>query len=487
MGLPDSGRSAAQQTGEFLIVWKIAVVGGGVSGLAAAWFAKQFITDADVTVFEASPSLGGKLSLGQVGGVTVDLGAEAILNLRPEAVDLVRAVGLGEDVVHPETTSASLWNRGELVPIPKGHLLGIPGDVHALKGLLSGEGLDRALKGGDVEPARDVAVGDYVCQAFGREVVDRLVEPLLDGIYAGHADEISLRATIPALIPALEAGKPLGQAVSDVLGGQAANPNPNPNPNPPPVFAGIRGGIGRFPDALAEACEKLGVAIRRDTSVRELSRTPEGWRLTTDSASAPGAVHGFDAVVIAVPAPSAAKLLADVAPIASAELSGIEYASVALATYVFDGAVPLSGSGFLVPPVDGRFIKASTFSSVKWGWLAESGKTVLRASVGRHRETAALQRDDSEIAELALADLREAIGPELPEPLDWHVQRWDPALPQYTVGHVDRIARIRADIARQPGIAVCGAAYDGVGIAQCVASALRAARELVPGRVQNLA
>jgi oxygen-dependent protoporphyrinogen oxidase len=452
---------------------KIAVVGGGISGLAAAWFTKQSMPDADVTVFEAAPSPGGKLALGEVGGVAVDLGAEAILNLRPEAVDLVRATRLGADVVHPETTSASLWNRGELVPMPKGHLLGLPGDVQALRGLLSSEGLERALKGGDVEPARDISVGEYAARAFGREVVDRLVEPLLDGIYAGHADEISLRATIPALIPALEAGTPPGRAVADLLAGQPAPANPGP------VFAGIRGGVGRLPAALAELCEKFGVEIRCGTSVRELRRTPEGWRVVADPAAGPSGVHGFDAVVIAVPAPSAARLLADVAPVASAELSRIGYASVALATYVFEGAVPLVGSGFLVPPVEGRFIKAATFSSAKWAWSGESGKTVVRASVGRHRESAALQRDDGEIAKLALADLREAIGPVLPAPTDWHVQRWNTALPQYTVGHVDRVARIRADVARQPGIAVCGAAYEGVGIAPCVASAQQAVRELV--------
>ena len=459
-----------------LSVQKIAVVGGGISGLAAAWFAKQLAPDADVTVFEASSRLGGKVAVGEVGGIRVDLGAEAILNLRPEAVDLVRAVGLGEDVVHPETMSASLWSRGALVPMPKGHLMGIPGDAHALEGLLSREGLERAMKGGDVAPARDVSVGDYVSRTFGREVVDRLVEPLLGGVYAGHADEISLRAAIPALVPALESRKPPDQAVADILASQTGNPHPKP------VFAGLRGGVGRFPMALAEACAERGVTIRCGTAVRGLSRTPSGWRLVADPAPEPGGTFDVDAVVLAVPAAPAAELLTEVAPVAAAELAGIEYASVALATYVFDGAVPLAGSGFLVPPVDGRFIKASTFSSAKWAWMAESGRTVVRASVGRHRETAELQRDDAEIAQLALADLHEAIGPVLPAPIDWHVQRWDGGLPQYAVGHVDRVALIRADVGRQPGIAVCGAAYDGVGIAPCVASALRAAREVIPDR-----
>jgi oxygen-dependent protoporphyrinogen oxidase len=189
--------------------------------------------------------------------------------------------------------------------------------------------------------------------------------------------------------------------------------------------------------------------------------------------------HEFDAVVVAVPGAPASRLLQEVAPIAAAELAEIEYASVALATFVFDDDRLPAGSGFLVPPSDGRFIKASTFSSVKWAWLAEAGKTVVRASVGRHRETADLQRDDAELAALALADLRTALGPDaLGEPIDSHVQRWGGGLPQYAVGHVARVERIRSAVSAQPGLTVCGAAYDGVGIAACVASALRAAEEI---------
>jgi oxygen-dependent protoporphyrinogen oxidase len=229
--------------------------------------------------------------------------------------------------------------------------------------------------------------------------------------------------------------------------------------------------------ALAEACAALGVVIERDTTVSGLSRTPGGWRLVTGPAPVASA-HDVDAVVLAVPAAPAAELLAAVAPTAAAELAEIDYASVAVVTHVFEDAVPLTGSGFLVPPVDGRFVKAATFSSVKWAWPAESGRTVVRASVGRHRETAELRRDDAEIADLALADLRAALGPALGRPIDRQVQRWDGGLPQYAVGHVDRVARIRTDVARRPGLAVCGAAYDGVGIPACVASAKRAAREV---------
>ena len=463
----------------------VAVIGAGVSGLAAAWYVKQALPDAVVTVFEGSPRLGGKLAVAEVGGVQVDLGAESILNRRPEAVDLARAVGLAEDIVHPATASASVWSRGELVPMPKGHLMGVPGDPSVLAGLLSTAGLKRA-EAGPTLPSRsrlraeaetdDIAVGGFVAERFGREVVDRLVEPLLGGVYAGHADEISLRAAVPALVPAYESGEPLDEAVSKILAAQAGAANPKP------VFAGIRGGVGRLPVALAESCESAGVTIRRETMVRELTRTADGWRLVSGPVPSPTA-HDVDAVIVAVPGAPASRLLKDTAPVAAAEIAGIEYASVALATFVFDDAALPAGSGFLVPPADGRFIKASTFSSVKWSWLAESGKTVVRASVGRHRESADLQREDGDLAGLALADLRTALGaPDaLGEPIDWHVQRWGGGLPQYAVGHVARVERIRSAVAAQPGLAVCGAAYDGVGIAACVASALRAAREISAG------
>lgn len=457
---------------------RVAVVGGGIAGLTAAWFVRQRDPHAEVTVFEGSPRVGGKLALGEVGGAAVDLGAESVLNRRPEAVDLIRAVGLAEDLVHPEPVSASVWSRGELVPMPKGHLMGIPGDPEDLRALLSPEGLARAAAEGEA-PAPgdggDISVGAYTAARYGQEVVDRLVEPLLGGVYAGHADELSLRAAIPALAPAFAAGRPVDEAVRKILGAQAAAPNPSP------VFAGIRGGVGRFPIALAEACEKAGISIRTSTMVRELGRTPSGWRLVTGPVPA-AVAYEADAVVVAVPGAPAARLLREVAPTAAAELAGIEYASVALATFVFESAPGLVGSGFLVPPVDGRFIKASTFSSGKWAWSGAGGRTIVRASVGRHRETADLQREDAELAALALADVRRAVGPVLDaEPLDRHVQRWGGGLPQYAVGHVDRVGRIKDDVARRPGLAVCGAAYDGVGIAACVASGMAAAAAVAGG------
>ena len=183
-----------------------------------------------------------------------------------------------------------------------------------------------------------------------------------------------------------------------------------------------------------------------------------------------------------MPAAPAARLLGELAPAAAAELAGIEHASMAVVTLAFrlDDMVSTDASGFLVPPVDGRRIKAATFSFAKWQWVGAAGAAAgvvhLRTSIGRHREERSLQVTDEELVAVSLADLREAIGLAA-APVDVHVQRWGGGLPQYAVGHLDRVARIRADVARVPGLAVCGAAYDGVGLPAVIASAHRAAAE----------
>ncbi len=246
-----------------------------------------------------------------------------------------------------------------------------------------------------------------------------------------------------------------------------------------PVFAGLVGGVGQLPEAVA-----AGIELRLDATVREISRTNDGWQLsvgpTTDVE-----VIGVDAVIIAAPAPAAARLLADVAPDAAFALAAIDYASVAIVTYVFDepgfGDAPaFEGSGFLVPPVDGTFIKAATVSSNKWGWVADTGRTVIRASVGRAGEATLLQSDDRDITARALADLRLAFG-SLPNPIDSVVQRWGGGLPQYAVGHLDRVETIDRDIAGVPQLEVCGAAYRGIGIPAVIASGQAAARRLLDG------
>ncbi|MGD6742575.1 protoporphyrinogen oxidase [Streptomyces sp. BH106] len=452
---------------------KVLVIGGGIAGLAAA----HRLLDGSgrggpvhVTVLEAGERLGGKLHTGEIAGARVDLGAESMLARRPEAVGLAREVGLGDRLQPPSTATASIWTRGALRPMPKGHVMGVPGTAEALEGVLSDEGLRRIRRDDHLPPSHigeDVSVGKYVAARLGREVVDRLVEPLLGGVYAGDADLISMRSAVPQLFEEAARHVSLTEAVRAIQERAAQNQQVGP------VFMGIEGGIGTLPGAVADAVRAKGGEILLGERATTLTTRDGLWQLRTES----GRTFEADQVIVALPAPAAASLLRTASPMASQELRRIEYASMALITMAFRKAeadVP-EGSGFLVPPVDGHTIKAATFASRKWGWIAEQNPDLLvvRTSVGRYGDEKDLARDDNDLVDLSRQDLREATGLNA-APVDAHVTRWKDGLPQYPVGHAARVDRIREHIAAVPGLAVCGAAYDGVGIPACIASAYAA-------------
>ncbi|MFD5944679.1 protoporphyrinogen oxidase [Streptomyces collinus] len=469
---------------------QVVVIGAGIAGLAAAH--RLLERGARVTVLEASGRVGGKLLPGEVAGARVDLGAESMLARRPEAVALARAVGLADRLQPPATATASLWTRGALRPFPKGHVMGVPGTASALAGVVSAEGLARIERDAELprtEVGDDVAVGEYVAERLGREVVDRLLEPMLGGVYAGDAYRISMRSAVPQLFQVARTHASLTEGVRELQAKAAAAQQTGP------VFMGIRGGIGTLPLAVADSVRARGGEILTRTPVTELRRTPEGgWQVRSGERE-----WRADAVVLAAPAPAAARLLRAENPAAAAELDGVEYASMALITLAYrrSGTALPDGSGFLVPPVDGRTIKASTFASQKWGWIADENPdlVVLRTSVGRYGETEILQRDDTGLVDVSRQDLKAATGLDA-TPVATRVTRWDAGLPQYPVGHHARVARIREHVARLPGLAVCGAAYDGVGIPACIASAyaavdqirgdLRGVQELTAHPVQSL-
>ncbi|MBB0247274.1 FAD-dependent oxidoreductase, partial [Streptomyces alkaliphilus] len=247
-------------------------------------------------------------------------------------------------------------------------------------------------------------------------------------------------------------------------------------------FTGLEGGMGTLPGAIADACRAAGAEIRLDAPVRSLRRTPTGWAVTVGPDAGTAEETTADAVLLAVPAGPAARLLADHAPAAARELEGVDHASMALITVALrrsDLDRPLPGSGFLVPAVDGRLIKASTFSSGKWEWAGRDPELyLLRASVGRHGDPGAVAMDDADLVRGALADLREAVGLTA-VPVASVVTRWIDGLPQYAPGHTDRIDRVRRALADLPGLRACGAAHDGVGIPACVATARAAAEDLL--------
>lgn len=449
----------------------VAVVGGGIAGLSAAW--ELVGAGAEVTVLESTDRVGGKLRTEKVAGTQVDVGAESMLGRRPETRSLVAELGL--DIVGTAQVGASIWSRGELCPMPRGTLMGVPSDAQGLAGLLEPDEVARAADEVTVRSDGDISVGDAVEQAFGPAVVDRLVEPLLGGVYAGDARYLSLRACVPALYDVVHRGGSLQEAAANAT----RHPAAPDGDDQPPVFAGLRGGIGSLPMLLADALAAEGATVRTSTTVTGVDRDGEQWRLVL----ADGTTMHVEAIVFATPAPAAAKLLNPLAPQAATELRAIEYSSMAVVTYAFPVEIaPALGerSGFLVPPVEQRRIKASTFSSLKWPWLGQERPDLVfvRVSAGRFREAHTLQRSDAQLAADGIAELRAALG-DVPAPVAAHVQRWGGGLPQYAVGHVDLVARIRDELAALPAVCVAGAAYDGVGIPACIGSGRTAARNVL--------
>jgi len=449
---------------------RVAVVGAGISGLAAARAAAG--AGHDVLVLEGSHRVGGALLVSDVAGVPVDEGADSFLLRDPAARDLVIALGQGADLVHPAARRARLLLRGRLVALPR-TLLGVPLGLGAARPVLGLAGTARAAADLVLPPTPypdDVAVGAHVRARLGPAVADRLVGPLLGGVYAGDLDQLSLRATLPAL--ADPAGGSLLRLARAVAGARSDAP----------VFASLPAGLGSLSPLLA-----AGLEVRTGRRVTALSRTPGGWAVEV------GGPHPerleCEAVVLAVPAAPAARLLGRVCPLAASLAGATPYASVAIVTLAFPrataGALGDPGwSGWLAPPRPGAVVKAVTVSSAKWARVgtARPDLVLVRASVGRFGQERDLQRDDGELTGVVAAEVMTAAGARS-APVASRVSRWGGALPQYLVGHVERVAALRR--ALPPGLAVCGAAYDGVGIPACVRSGQRGAAAVlaaVPAR-----
>jgi oxygen-dependent protoporphyrinogen oxidase len=441
------------------------VIGAGVAGLEAA---RQLVRRGhDVTVLDEQPHVGGKLRSHVVDGLTLEAGAESLLTRRPEALDLVAAAGRSADLVHPATTGAGVW-LDQLRPLPRQQLLGIPTESSDpdLAALLTDEGLRRVRDETPPRASTDVSVAELVGGALGGEVVDRLVEPLLGGVYAGRADQISVDAALPGLRErAVSEGSVVGAAAALRSASTAASDGG-------PAFASVVGGLGSLGESVVKAC---GLRVVRETSAVGVEARPGSWSVTTSD----GREMSAAAVVVAVPGFSAAPMLSAVAPSAAEVAGSLQYASVALVTAVFDRSalsqLP-AGTGFLVPPVTGRLAKAATFVTQKWRWVRDAApdRVVLRFSVGRHEDERGLDLSDDDLTAAVLSEARPLLG--LSEPRATAVTRWERSLPQYRVGHVERVARAKA--ALPSGLAVAGAAWDGVGIPACIASGRAAAVRL---------
>lgn len=431
----------------------VAVVGGGLSGLVAAFRLRRLLgTDARIVVAEASDRLGGKLRDGRVGGVRVEVGAEAFVTRRPEASALLMELGMAGRVVAPTGVRPALLTGGALRQLPAPTLMGVPADPAVLAGVADPGDLERmrgeAMRPVEWSPRSDRSVGGFVAERFGPSVVARSVDPMLGGVYAARAHDIGMRAALPALARRLDAGDSLTAAVTGLL----------PEPTGAPVFGAVAGGYRVLVERLAAAS---GADVRLRTPVAGVEPIGRRWRVD--------GVGDVDGVVLALPADALARVW-------PAGDLGIAQADSLLVVLALPPAATLPGhSGVLVASDEpGLEAKAFTFVSAKWG--APPGlPTIVRASYGRLGDDAPVA-DPIASASADLAMLCAAAGLPTPEIRDVLVQRWDGGLPQYGPGHAARVAAVEAR--RPPGLVLAGAAFDGVGVPACIGRADRAARRL---------
>lgn len=447
----------------------VVVVGSGISGLATAHHLRRTLGEAvDVTVLEQGEEAGGKIRTRQLAGLAVDVGPDAFLSRAPQLKALVADLGLDGDVEGPAASGAFIWSRGKLRPLPSGATFGLPEKVLPLvrSGLINWPGALRAAM--DVVLPRstrpaDPSVEELIRPRLGTEVFERMVEPLLGGVHAGSAKVLSARSTVPEIVGMI------GDRRSAIIAtrGRKKPPPPQPGVKPLPPLVSIRGGLSRLTAALVES---IGPErIHTQTRVTELRRTADGrWGVLTNSG-----VRQADHVVLAIPGYAAAELLEPLSPAAAGDLRGIPYVDVAGILLAFrKDQIPTlpHGTGYLVPPVEGDLVVGSTWLTSKWPHLQNDDVVIIRTLVGRYGDTRFVDMDDATVTTEVRAALERVLGITA-EPVEGFVQRWPAAMPQYVVGHADRLQRIDAAVAQWPGLHLTGAAYRGVGLAGCVAQA----------------
>lgn len=442
---------------------RIAVIGGGISGLVAAYRLRQRLGDsADIVVVEQAARPGGVLHTGELAGEPLDLGAEAFVGRRPEVLELMGELGLDDQLVRPAGKRPLVWAQGTAHALPGRTLMGIPSDAESLRGLVDEATLAQVAAEPQRplhwEPGSDTDVHSLVADRFGRQVVERSVDPLLGGVYAGTSASIGVRAALPTLAAALDRGaRSLTDAVRDAL----------PPPSTAPVFGGLRDGYGALLRALVEAS---GARLITTLAATRVAAAPGGWVVDP--------LGLVDGVVLATPAPVTARLLHYVAPVAAAAAAGIELSSSALVAMALPRETGLpDNSGILVATGEPLRAKAFTLSSRKWPHLGARDVALVRASFGRFGDESPLSWSDDDLVAAAVADLTTVTGIEI-TPIQSVVQRWPGGLPQYAPGHTDRIATIESAIAPLGGFAVAGAYLHGVGVPACVASGTAAAERV---------
>lgn len=452
---------------------QIAVIGGGLSGMVGAYKLAQQLPTAKITVIDQAEYVGGKLRTLTTEHSAIELGAEAFIIRRPEALELVRELGLENQLHYPGTYRPALLCGDGMKTLPAGHMLGVPYDADAVSELFSQHTLNLIRSEQDTplqwSVGHDCSLGEFVASRLGEEVLTRLLDPLVGGVYAAPSRELSLRATLPALAAALDRGA--GSITAALTGGPSAAPGP--------VFASLQGGFATLMNALRAAS---GANMLLQTTVERVQSDPQGGYLLTLSGGEAAGVHRCDGVLLALPMPEVARVCSGDLHQVGQLASEVECASSALVTFALDSSVFLpQHSGVLISSDAGYRAKAVTFSTQKWPTQPHEHQLV-RVSFGRLRDDDILNCSDEQLMQLALEELHKICGlcgaEESFKPLWQHVQRWDECLPCPPPLHHRWVESIDTHSRAFSAFAVAGAAMNGVGIPACIARASSAATEL---------
>jgi oxygen-dependent protoporphyrinogen oxidase len=455
---------------------RIAIIGGGIAGLSAAFYlerARRGGAELQWTLFEKSERLGGVIRTEHHDGFVLEAGPDSFLAAKPEAARLCQELGIGGELISSNDASRKTYIlvKGQLVPIPQGLEFMVPTRVWPMAttplfSLTTKLRIARELLSTVRKNASDESVGDFVRRHFGQEMVDRVAEPLLAGVYGGNVEELSVRAVLPRFA---EMEREHGSLVRATLNAKAKRQS-NAPASPQPLFSSLKNGMQQMVDALAGALPQSSIRLQQqDISVRQVN---DAWQVESS-----GTKERFQAVLLAVPAPSAAGLLRQFYPALIEGLARIQYTSSAAVALAYDQADLPPGHGFLVPRSERRKIMACTFVHKKFSHRAPAGKKMLRCFFSSSRMPDLLTHSDEALQQMARQELKTILGLNS-EPIFARTFRWDRAMAQYETGHLDRVAEMEKIISAMPGFHIIGNSFHGIGVPDCIKSAWQAVEQI---------
>ena len=471
---------------------RIAIIGGGIAGLSAAYeleHHRKSGADIDYLLYEASPRIGGVLQTERIEGCLIEAGPDSFLTEKPWASDLCQELGIANEIIGSNDAARKTYIlvNNRLIPVPDGLMFLVPTQIlpTILSPLFSLPTKFRMAREYFYPPhdlnnpthGEDETVAALVERHYGKEMVERLADPLLSGVYGGEADQLSVRAVLPRFADMEAKYGSLGRAMlvqNRTAQEKLANQNP---PSPPrPIFSSLRDGMSRLVEVLAARINPE--RIRTSIPITEIQRREYGWLVNTTTGGS-----SFDAVILATPTPAAAQLIHHSAPAVAQELAEIRYSSSITVGLVYDGNIQLpEGFGFLVPRTEKRRLLACTFVHNKFPHRAPENRTLLRCFLGGSRDEAALSLSTDEILSIVGRELDEILTPRgaiADAPLAARVYKWPGSMAQYSVGHLDRLERIRQLLQETPRLTLAGNGYRGIGVPDCIRTGREAAIQML--------